>query len=142
MLIFMKNMKSLDKEVYQATMEESINYHDKILRRLGLNKLIVPNRFKVKQDTPISDKNRKEHQEFIGSNFMVIFSSHRLYALVKFISNKLGYPILFYIERGKSLVFGLTKLFLKNIENNKPDNLLWVVTEAEIRHLCGLVAIP
>jgi hypothetical protein len=73
---------------------------------------------------------------YAAGKFMMISSSYGRYGFVEFLSNEIGYPIPFYIERGKEPTYGLNKLILRNITQEskfgKPKNVLWIMTESEI----------
>ncbi len=123
--------------------EIKVNAHDKIARKLGFSRNALPNKFKQKQSIPIFDKDREEIMSYAQDKFMMISSSYGRYGFVEFLSNELGYPIPFYIERGKGPTHGMNKLVLRNLSQTKkygiPKNVLWVVGETS---LIGLAQAP
>lgn len=127
------------KIIYTNKWVIKTNPHDKIARKLGFPKASLPNKFKQEQNIPVFKPNRDSQNKNAENKLLIASSSYARYGLVEFLSNQFGYPIPFYIERGRGPNYAMANVLQRNLtlrkKYGKPNTVLWLLGESELRYI-------
>ncbi len=134
------------KKIFDIKWTTIVNEHDKILRKLGYARNLVPNRFKHKQEVPVFSPDRDKLQINAENKLLMVSSSYGRYGVVEHFSNKLGYAMPYYIGRGKGPLWGMNAAIQRNISQGykygKPKAVMWILSESEVLKMDDILNIP